>query len=257
MKLLLANDDGVMAPGIRVLFEELKIKFNPTIIAPLEERSTTGHSLSLDRPLRLETLAPQIYGCSGFPGDCILMGLHVLKNSRPEVVVSGINRGANLGQDLYYSGTVAAAREATFHGIPAIAVSLAFNSIVEEHNYLTAAKVISLCLEFDLHKHIPSLTLININVPNLNLNQIKGFKLTEIGFRHYSEEIHARIDARQRDYYWIAGLYQGFADSPQSDCQAVSDGFVSITPHELVGKNNNDFSGLLKVIEKLNAAIAS
>jgi len=133
---------------------------------------------------------------------------------------------------------------------------LAFNSIVEEHLYLTAAKVISLCLEFELHKHIPPLTLININVPNLNLNQIQGFKLTEIGFRHYSEEIHARIDARQRDYYWIAGLYQGFADSPKSDCQAVSDGFVSITPHELIGRNNNDFSGLLKVIEKLNAAIA-
>ncbi len=255
MKLLLANDDGVHAPGIRALYHELKSHHDTTIVAPLEERSTTGHSLSLDKPLRVEKLEPNIYGCSGFPGDCTLMGLHLLKDKRPDVVVSGINRGANLGQDMYYSGTIAAAREATFHKVPALAVSLVFNSVTEEHLYSTAAQVIRLCLEQGIHQHIPALTLLNINVPNLKLNEIKGFKLTEIGFRRYSEEIHARIDTRQRDYYWIAGLYEGFAENPESDCQAVHDGYVAITPHALVDRTSKDYSGLTKVIEKLNATV--
>ena len=256
MKLLLANDDGVHAPGIRTLYQELKSHYQTTIVAPLEERSTTGHSLSLDKPLRVEKLEENIYGCSGFPGDCTLMGLHLLKDKRPDVVISGINRGANLGQDMYYSGTIAAAREATFHKVPAIAVSLVFNSIVEEHLYTTAAQVIRMCLEQGLHQHIPALNLVNINVPNLPLNKIRGFKLTEIGFRRYSEEIHARMDMRQREYYWIAGLYEGFAENPESDCQAVHDGYVAITPHALVDRTSKDYSGLKTVIEKLNAKIA-
>lgn len=256
MRLLLANDDGVMAPGIRALFHELKSNFLPTICAPLEERSTTGHSLSLDKPLRVEKLEENIYGCSGFPADCTLMGLHLMKDARPEVVVSGINRGANLGQDMYYSGTIAAAREATFHKVPAIAVSLVFNSMLEEHKYHTAAVVIRRCLEEGLHKHLPAMTLLNINVPNVDFSQIKGFRLTEIGFRRYSEEIHARIDTRQRDYYWIAGLYEGFAENPESDCQAVHDGYVAITPHALVDRTSKDYSGLQKAIERLNATIA-
>jgi 5'-nucleotidase len=185
------------------------------------------------------------------------MGLHVLKDERPDVVISGINRGANLGQDLYYSGTVAAAREAAFHNVPSIAVSLVITSVVNEHHYQTAAEVIALCLEHGMHQNIPPLTLININVPNLELSKIKGYKLTEVGFRRYSEEIHVRIDVRQRDYFWIAGLYEGFAENPQSDCQAIHDGYVSITPHALVDKTSKEYSGLVKVIERLNATIAS
>lgn len=256
MKLLLANDDGVLAPGIRALYSELKTVYDPTIVAPLEERSTTGHSLSLDRPLRLEKIEDNIYGCSGFPGDCALMGLHLMKENRPSAVISGINRGANLGQDLYYSGTVAAAREATFHNVPAIAVSLVFNSVLEEHRYHTAAKAIRMCLEAGMHEAIPPLNLININVPNLEMSEIKGFKLSEIGFRRYSEEVHARIDTRQREYFWIAGLYEGFNDNPNSDCQAVHDGYVAVTPHALVDRTSKDYSNLEKVIERLNATMA-
>jgi 5'-nucleotidase len=256
MRLLLANDDGVHAPGIKSLFEELKSVHDTTIVAPLEERSTTGHSLSLDKPLRIEKIAPNIYGCSGFPGDCTLMGLHLMKDNRPDVVISGINRGANLGQDLYYSGTIAAAREATFHKVPAIAVSLVFNSVNETHHYETAAKIIKLALDCGLHMNIPQLTLANINVPNLEFSQIKGVKLTEIGFRRYSEEIHARMDVRQREYFWIAGLYGGFAENPESDCQAVHEGFVAITPHALVDRTSKDYSGLMNAIERMNATIA-
>lgn len=253
MKLLLANDDGVTAPGIRTLFQELSPKYDTTIIAPLEERSTTGHSLSLDKPLRIEKLEEKVYGCSGFPGDCVLMGLHLLNDKRPDMVISGINRGANLGQDLYYSGTVAAAREAAFHSIPSIAVSLVFNNVADTHRYQTAAKVISLLVERNIHKFIPPLTLLNVNVPNLEFNELKGFLLTEIGFRHYSEAVHERMDMRQRQYYWIAGLYEGFSENPESDCKAVHDGFVSITPHALVDRCDRNYSSLKLLINNLNA----
>ncbi len=254
MRILLVNDDGVTAPGIRALFRELGPNFETTIIAPLEERSTTGHSLSLDKPLRLEKLEEKVYGCSGFPGDCVLMGLgHLMKEKRPDVVISGINRGANLGQDLYYSGTVAAAREATFHGVPGIAVSLVFNSMTDEHRYDVAATVIDWCLREGLHRLIPELSLMNINVPNLPLKEIKGFRQTEIGFRRYSEEIHARIDTRNRDYFWIAGRYEGFSENPASDCQAVTDGYIAITPHALIDRCGRDYSELIGWVQRLNA----
>lgn len=253
MKILLANDDGVHAPGIRALFHQLK-HLDTTIIAPLEERSTTGHSLSLDKPLRLERLEDKIYGCSGFPSDCVLMGIgHLMKDHRPDVVVSGINRGANLGQDLYYSGTIAAAREATFHKVPAIAVSLVFNNVADSHLYETAARVIELCLEEGLHKNLPPMTLLNVNVPNLPFGELKGLKLTEIGFRRYSEEIHARIDTRDRHYYWIAGHYEGYLENSNSDCDAVHNGYVAITPQVLVDGVNRDFGVIRKGIEKINA----
>lgn len=254
MRVLLANDDGVMAPGIRSLYQALNPDFDTTIIAPIEERSTTGHSLSLDKPLRLEKLEANIYGCSGYPGDCVLMGLgHVMKNNRPDVVVSGINRGANLGQDLYYSGTVAAAREAAFHNVPSIAVSLVFNAVNEEHRYNVAATFIKLCLENGIHKTFPPFNLLNINVPNLPMDQIKGCKLSEIGFRRYSEEIHARMDARNKEYYWIAGHYEGFNNNPHSDCQAVNDGYIAITPHALIDRCEKEYSELGRCIERLNA----
>lgn len=254
MKVLLANDDGVYAPGIRSLFKELSPHHDTTIIAPLEERSTTGHSLSLDKPLRIDRLEDNIYGCTGFPSDCVLMGLgHVLKDSRPEVIVSGINRGANLGQDLYYSGTIAAAREGTFHHVPSIAVSLVFNSVTEEHLYPVAATIIKWCLEADIHRTIHPMTLLNINVPNIPLNEIKGLKLTEIGFRRYSEEIHARLDARNREYYWIAGIYEGYESNPESDCEAVKNGWIAITPQALIDRCNKDYSELASYIERLNA----
>jgi 5'-nucleotidase len=257
MKLLLSNDDGVHAPGIRALYGALCDQHQTTIIAPLEERSTTGHSLSLDKPLRLERLEESIYGCSGFPADCVLMGLgHVLKERRPDVVVSGINRGANLAQDLYYSGTIAAAREAAFHGIPAMAVSLAFEDPKDTHRYETAAAYIRMCLELDLPSACPRYHVLNINVPNRELKDIKGCKHTVVGFRRYSEEVHMRVDARNREYYWVAGLYGGFNENKASDCQAVSEGIISITPQKLVHGPDADYNRLNEIIGKLNAKFA-
>lgn len=258
MKLLLSNDDGVNAPGLRTLHRELCTSFHTTVVAPLEERSTTGHSLSLDKPLRLERLEDSIYGCSGFPADCVLMGLgHLMREERPDLVVSGINRGANLAQDLYYSGTIAAAREAAFHGIPALAVSLAFEHMTDPAHYEAAAKVVRLLVESRISQVIPKFTLINVNVPNKEWRQLRGCKLTEIGFRRYSEQIHARMDARNREYYWIGGLYEGHSGATNSDCRAVDEGFVSVTPHALIDGCERDYTKLLDLIGKLNAALAS
>lgn len=254
LHLLLSNDDGVHAPGLKALRERLRPDHRVTVVAPLEERSTTGHSLSLDRPLRLESFGDGVYGCSGFPADCTLMGLgHVCKNDRPQVVVSGINRGANLGQDLYYSGTVAAAREAAFHGVPAIAVSLAFKDFTNPTpNYATAAEVVSWLIHAGIPQQLPALTLLNVNVPDIPLSALKGLRLTTVGMRQYSEEIHERKDSRGRPYYWIAGHYQGHDPVEASDCHAVEQNFAAVTVQSLVGHSGQDLAALRSSVEKLH-----
>jgi 5'-nucleotidase len=186
------------------------------------------------------------------------MGLgHVLKDRRPDIVVSGINRGANLGQDLFYSGTVAAAREAAFHQVPAIAVSLVFGKVNEKHHYESAATFIKWCLEEEIQSVCPPMTLLNINVPDLPLKEIRGVKLTEVGFRRYSEEIHARMDMRGREYYWIAGHYEGFLQNAESDCHVVQENMIALTPHTLIGRRDQDFTYLGPIIERLNAKLRS
>lgn len=254
MNILISNDDGIYAPGIRALYDILKNVATVTVIAPLEERSTTGHSLHLNTVLRLEKIEDNLYGCSGFPADCVLMGIgHLLKNNRPDLVISGINRGANLGQDLYYSGTIAAAREATFHGIPSIAVSLnlSFNNLEEKPFYETAAKIILKLVQEEAYKSIPELTVLNVNVPNIPYNELKGIKYTKIGFRKYSDEITERIDCRNRKYYWIAGTYNGFKNYSDTDCEAVEQNYVSMTPQRVIDSKDIPFEKLKNYVGKL------
>ncbi len=255
MRLLLSNDDGVHAPGILALHQRLARGHEVVRVAPLEERSTTGHSMSLDKPLRLEALGEGVWGCSGFPADCVLMGLaHVCRGNRPDLVVSGINRGANLGQDLYYSGTVAAAREAAFHDVPGVAVSLCFRDFTNPApHYASAAEVVAWLLEEGLVAALPPRALVNVNVPDLPVAKLKGLRLTHVGFRRYSEDVHARTDSRGRPYYWIAGLYEGFAPDASSDCAAVEDGYVAVTPHDLVGEKRADWGPLRTLVEKTHA----
>ena len=253
VKVLLSNDDGVRADGIIALQNELSSKYQVTTVAPLEERSTTGHSVSLDKPLRIEKMSENIYGCSGFPGDCVLVALgHLMKKNRPDVVVSGINRGANLGQDLYYSGTVAAAREAAFHQVPSIAMSLVLKSALGEQHYKSAAMVADWLIENKIYECIPKLSLINVNVPNLPLNEIKGMKVTEIGFRQYSDEVNERIDSRGRPYYWIVGLLQGHYPNPKSDCIAVEEGYIAVTIHSLVSHVSVDDKTVRTIVDRIN-----
>lgn len=253
MKILICNDDGVFAPGINTLKDELQQIADVTVVAPLEERSTTGHTLTLDQPLRVVEIEKDVYGCSGYPADCALWGLaHLLKNDKPDLVVSGINRGANMGQDVYYSGTVAAAREATFRGIPSIAVSsvVDFQSTRQEvEHFQTAGEFVKELVKQKVHENLDSDTLLNVNVPNLLAKDLNGVRITELGFRRYSEEIIERRDFRDRKYYWIGGVYSGYDPADASDCHSTEEGYVSVTPLNLVSNQKlelNKWEELMK-----------
>jgi len=247
MNILISNDDGVHAPGIHALAEQFYSWGKVIIIAPEKEKSTTGHSLTLHKPVRLHKFSPRIYSLSGGPADCIYMGVDEVFKTKPHLVLSGINRGANLGQDVFYSGTVSAAREAVIMGMPAVAVSLAidFQKKKQTLHYASAAKATEQVLKSVISifgkgqkqerglKAWPKGLLLNINVPNLPYAKIKGFKLSTQGRQIYGSDIISRLDSRNRKYYWIGGRYKGFEKKSGTDCVHVADGYVAITPLEL------------------------
>jgi 5'-nucleotidase len=244
-RVLLSNDDGVHAPGLRALYSVFSKWAHVVVVAPLEERSTTGHSLTLHKPLRMVPISPGFYGVSGSPADCVYLGSRMAFGGLPDLVVSGINRGANLGQDVYYSGTVSAAREACILGVPALAVSLDVNfkkaPPEERLHYGSAARV-----ALDVARSVPELqlprhTLLNLNVPDLALNRIRGIQCARQGFRFYSGGILQRKDHRGKDYYWVGGSYRGYRREPGSDCDAVGQGFAALTPLKL---DSTDYSFL-------------
>lgn len=232
MRVLLSNDDGVHAIGIRTLYHELKDIAETIIVAPLEERSTTGHTLSIDHPLRLFEIEKNIYGCSGYPADCTLLATgHLFKKAPVDLVISGINKGSNLGQDIYYSGTVAAAREATLHGTRSIAVSLNFSRHDNEKDlaYKSAAEIIYHIVKERIFEKIPKHAILNINVPNLPISKIKSIEITTLGERIYSQMIDERVDFKGRKYYWIGGQLIGHEEIPGTDALCVENGSVSMT----------------------------
>lgn len=251
MQILVTNDDGVHAPGIRHLALALKQRFkNVIVVAPLEEKSTTGHSLTLHKPLRITEIDQNVYGVNGSPADCVYLAVkQILKNKKPDFVVSGINRGSNLGQDVYYSGTVSGAREACIMEIPAIAVSLSADHKAGtkpiKKLYFESAAESAVQLVLKLKKHpLPHHTLMNLNVPNLPLSRIKGFKTGKQGFRYYGGKIIERIDHRGSPYYWIGGQYEGFKDETETDCDVVHQGYAALTPLQL---DATDYSFLREI----------
>lgn len=244
MKILLSNDDGVYAPGIKALKEALVQTGEHEVytVAPLEERSTTGHTLTLDSPLRVEKIDEFTYGCSGYPADCALVGIgHILKEVSPDVIVSGINRGANLAQDIYYSGTCAAAREAAFHGYRSVAVSTVLNlsEVPNVIHFETAAEYICKLLSSGALEELDPLTMLNVNVPNIPFKDLKGDQVTFLGRRLYSEKIDRRTDFRRRHYYWLVGEFHGNEEIEGSDCYACDNNFVSVTPLDLLNRYEN------------------
>jgi 5'-nucleotidase len=257
MRILLTNDDGVYARGLEELYEGLKDLAEVTVIAPLVERSTTGHTLSQDNPMRIVPIKKNVYGCTGFPADCTLLGIgHIYfsRNQRPDLVISGVNRGANLGQDVYYSGTVAGAREAAFHDIPAIAVSTASapgRRDPENFIYHSAVQFIRKLILHDFFRIMDPLTLININVPNLPFDQIKGIEMTRLGLRKYSEKIGERFDFRNKPYYWIVGHYEGHELVEGSDTAAIENQKISVTPLNLLHQRPDKTSKLSAFLKKL------
>jgi 5'-nucleotidase len=256
MRILLCNDDSVHARGIHVLYEYLSKLGDVTVVAPLEEMSTTGHSLTISKPLRMVKIKKNFYGVSGGPADCVQVGVsqHFGKR-KPDLIVSGINRGANLGQDVFYSGTVSAAREGCIMGIPALAVSLAIDfyhhHAEEKLHYETAgALAVKVIRKFtnggkSKLKLAPG-TLLNLNSPDITLKKVKGITLARQGFRHYSAEILKRRDHRGKDYFWVGGGYHGFLKEKGTDCQAVEDGYASLSPLRL---DTTDHEYILELME--------
>ncbi len=256
MRILLCNDDSVHARGIHVLYEFLRKIADVTVVAPLEEKSTTGHSLTLHKPLRMIQLKKDFYGVSGGPADCVHVGIseHFGKR-KPDLIVSGINRGANLGQDVYYSGTVSAAREGCIMGLPALAVSLAIDFYQakpeEKLHYETAAalavKVIRRFTKSGKSKFLlPPGTLLNLNSPDVAVKKVKGITLARQGFRHYSSATIKRRDHRGKDYFWVGGGYDGYLKEKGTDCQAVEEGYASLSPLRLDTTDHEYILGLME-----------
>jgi 5'-nucleotidase len=227
MRILLSNDDGVHADGIKVLFDELVKVFDVTVIAPDRNCSGASNSLTLLNPLRAHTLENGFISVNGTPTDAVHLGAAQLMVPKPDLVVAGINHGANLGDDTIYSGTVAAATEGRHLGMPAIAVSLVSS---DPKHFQTAAVVTAKFIERLLLHPLPSDQIININVPDVPLDELKGIQVTRLGNRHKAETMKKVKDPWQRDIYWYGPLGQELDAGVGTDFHAVANGYASITP---------------------------
>lgn len=242
-RIFLTNDDGIYAVGLNALeavLNERSIPFFTT--APLHENSGAGHSITLEKPLRVKKIDENRFAVNGTPTDAVFLGLHSLSESKPRFAVSGINRGGNLANDITYSGTVAAAIETFYNGITSFAISLYIKdySSFSENTYKMAAEIffdrIIPEIETKIGKEKLYLTphLFNINIPDsINDGIIPEIKWTQIGKRHYGGEVIKRLDPRGHEYYWIGGNQNLFSDIPGSDCNAIRDGLISVSPLKL------------------------
>ncbi|MCF6226426.1 MAG: 5'/3'-nucleotidase SurE [Xanthomonadales bacterium] len=228
MYLLVSNDDGFHASGIQTLSERLSQFATVTIVAPSSNRSGASNSLTLDGPIRVTKMADNQFKLSGTPTDCVHIALTGMLDKDPDMVVSGINHGANLGDDVLYSGTVAAAMEGRFLGLPALAISLLWSS--GEQHFKTAAEAAALIVEKLRQDPLPADTILNVNVPNLPWEEIQGFEVTRLGHRHRAEAAIPMQDPRGRLHYWIGGPGKEEDSGPGTDFDAVSRGYISITP---------------------------
>ncbi len=228
MHLLISNDDGFHAPGIKILAERMAQIAKITVVAPSSNRSGASNSLTLDGPIKVSEMAPGQYKLSGTPTDCVHIALTGMLDKDPDMVVSGINAGANLGDDVLYSGTVAAAMEGRFLGLPAVAISLVWDQ--GEWNYSAAAEAAALIVQKLRTDPLPADTILNVNVPNLAWKDIKGFEVARLGHRHRAEAAVPMRDPRGRLHYWIGGPGEEEDSGPGTDFDAVKRGFVSITP---------------------------
>jgi 5'-nucleotidase len=229
MHVLVSNDDGVDAPGIHALARSLTAVGEVTVVAPDRDRSGASNSLTLDQPIRVTRLDNGFYRVAGTPTDCVHLALAGLLEYEPNIVVSGINNSANLGDDVLYSGTVAAAMEGRFLGLPAIAVSLASRDHKAE-NFQSAARAALAIVQKLLVDPLPADTILNVNVPDRPWEEILGFEVTRLGHRHRSEKCIAETDPRGRPIWWIGPPGPEQDAGTGTDFHAVRSGFISITP---------------------------
>lgn len=247
MKILISNDDGYMAPGIHVLAESLAEIGDITVVAPDRNRSGASNSLTLENPLRLDRLENGIYRVEGTPTDCVHLAITGLLEEEPDMVVSGINSGANLGDDVLYSGTVAAAMEGRFLGLPAIAVSL--NSFEGKH-YETAGWAAQQLVKRLQSTALPADTILNVNVPDVPISEITGFETTRLGHRHKAEPIIKEADPRGRPMYWIGPAGAEQDAGPGTDFDAVRRNAVSVTPLQIDLTRYDAMDGVAKWLEE-------
>jgi 5'-nucleotidase len=227
MHILISNDDGYRAPGLRHLAESLGSAARITVVAPDRDRSGASNSLTLDNPLRVRRAENGYTYVEGTPTDCVHLAITGLLETEPDMVVAGINAGANLGDDVIYSGTVAAAMEGRFLGLPAVAVSLVAG---QPGNFDTAARVTLALLERLKAEPMPSATILNVNVPDLPLAELQGWQVTRLGHRHKSEPVIPQTDPRGRTIYWVGPAGSEQDAGPGTDFHAVRNGYVSVTP---------------------------
>ncbi len=229
--ILITNDDGIYATGIRYLKEALEPLGNVTVVAPVAEKSAVGHAITLSDPLRVQetTLDGRFFGyaVNGTPADCIKLGVHCLLEEKPALIVSGINQGPNTATNIIYSGTVSAAAEGTILGIPSMAISLA--SFTKPY-FEVAAKIAHKLSQTILKNSLPAGTLLNVNVPAVEEKDIKGFRITRQGKGRYEESFDKRTDPNNRIYYWLTGKRMILDTDDNVDDLAVMHNYISITP---------------------------
>ena len=224
-RILVTNDDGVHSEGIKTLADALRPFGDVTVVAPIQEASAIGHALTLRRPLRIDILGPNVFAIDGTPTDCVNLAItHVLK-AKPDLIVSGINRGWNLGDDVTYSGTVSGALEGALLEIPSIAISA--QRIKDECEFAPSAAAAATVAQAVLERGLPKFTFLNINVP---MGPTKGFRVTVQARRNHVTVVSARMDPRHREYFWIEEGENEWEPHDRSDYQAVRDGYISITP---------------------------
>ncbi len=235
--ILVTNDDGISSPGIKILAKTLKSFGEVYVVAPEGEQSAVAHALTLHRPLRFERVGNNTYFVNGTPTDCVIIGVNKILSQKPDIIVSGINNGANLGDDITYSGTVAAAIEGTLLGVPSIAISL----VREDRNnsgyrnvaskFQIAANFAGEIVEKVLDNGLPDDTLLNVNIPYSVKNN--GVRITKQGKRVYDNAIQELRDPRGREYYWIGGGIPQWESDENTDFEAIQAGYISVTPVHL------------------------
>ena len=224
--ILVTNDDGVHSEGIHALAEAVRPLGDILIVAPLTEASAIGHALTLRRPLRIETLRAGVHAVDGTPTDCVNLGCEIILKKLPDLIVSGINKGWNLGDDITYSGTVSGALEGALLGVPSIAVSL--KRTRGPFDFSEAARAAGIVARMVLEQGIPARTLLNINVPS---GTPKGIRVTTQAKRNHVTQIASRTDPRGQDYYWIDEALDDYhPEGGKSDFEAVKEGYTSVTP---------------------------
>jgi 5'-nucleotidase len=230
MLILLTNDDGIRSEGLMTLRDNLLKRHEVYVVAPERERTCVGHAITIHKPLRIKEIGGNIFSTNGTPADCVFLAVRILLERKPDFIISGLNTGPNMGQDVNYSGTVAAAKEGAFLGIPSMAISISARSAFL---FDDATRVTEEIIEILQENPLLDSTFLNINIPNIPYKEMKGFMVTRLGKRIYNDTVIERVDPRGGKYYWIGGNGENYELIDGTDFYAIEKGYVSITPLDL------------------------